>query len=171
MIRQSQCMVNQYKLPIQRFLGVHIDNHLSMKYHIEHSESPSLIGRMRIARMKFVNATLLIRLYKIFTRPYMDYACTALTTLSKTQTHKLEVIQNRCLRYARRAVDSTCISNNELHSHRNIVSVEHRILALADIWWKKSSKNNDNIINFTYHQQSDSRSKTPLNIIEGNRFL
>ena len=142
-----------------------------MKYHIEHIESPSLIGRMRIARLNSVSATLLIRLCKIFTRPYMDYACTALATLSKTQTHKLEVIQNRCLRYERRAVASTCISNNELRSHCNIVSVEHRILALADCWWKKSSKNNDNIINFTYHQQSDNRSKTPLNIIEGNRFL
>ena len=70
----------------------------------------------------------------------MDHVYTALTALIKTQRHKLEVIQNRCLRYARRAVDSTCISNNELHSHCNIVSVEHRILALADSWWKKVSK-------------------------------
>ena len=62
----------------------------------------------------------------------MDYACTALTQLSKLQRHKLEVIQNRCLRYARRTVDSTCISNSELRSRCNIVSVEQRILALAD---------------------------------------
>ena len=153
------------------FLGVHIDDHLSMKYDIEHIESLSLISRMRITRLNSVNATLLIRLYKIFTRPYMDYVCTALTTLSNTQRHKLEKIQNHCLRYARRAVDSTCISNNELRSYCNIVSVEHRIPALADSWWKKASKNKDNIINFTYHQQSESRSKTRLNIIKGNRFL
>ena len=70
----------------------------------------------------------------------MDYACTALTALNKTERQKLEVIQNRCLRYARRVVDSTCISNNELCSRYNIVSVEQRILALADIWWKKASK-------------------------------
>ena len=152
-------------------MGVHTDNHISMKYHIEHIESPSLINRMRIARLNSVNVTLLIRLYKIFTRPYMNYACTALTTLSKTQRHKLEVIQNRCLRYARKAVDSTCISNNELRSHCNIASVEHRIFALTDNSWKKASKNNDDIINFSYHQKSDNRSKTPLNIIKGNRFL
>ena len=88
----------------------------------------------------------------------MDYACTALTTLSKTQRHKPEVIQNRCVRYVRRAVDSTCISNNELRSYCNIASVEHRIFALTDSWWKKASKNSDDIINFTY-QQSDNRSK------------
>ena len=82
----------------------------------------------------------------------MDYVCTALTALSKTQRHKLEVIQNRCLRYARKAVDSTCISNNGLRSHCNIVSVEHRILVLADSWRKKATKNNDDIINFTYNQ-------------------
>ena len=76
----------------------------------------------------------------------------ASTVLNKTQRLKLEVIQNGCLRCARRAVDSTCISNNELRSRCNIVSVEQRILALADSWWKKGSKNNDDIINFTHHQ-------------------
>ena len=67
--------------------------------------------------------------------------------LNKSQRHKLEVIQNRCLRYARRAVDSTSISNNELRSRCNTVSVEQRILALAGRWWKKASEYNDDIIN------------------------
>ena len=87
---------------------------------------------MRIARLNSINATLLIRLCKIFTRTYTDYACTALTALNKIQRQNL--IQNHCLPYARRAVDSTCISNNELRSHCNIVSVEQRILTLADSW-------------------------------------
>ena len=154
-----------------KFSGVHIDNHLSMKQHIEHVERTSLISRKIIAKLNSVSATLLIRLYKIFPRPYMDYACTALTTLSKLQRCKLEVIQNRCLRYARRTVDSTCISNSELWSRCNIVSVEQNILASADSWWKKASKNNDDIINFTYHHQSDNRTKTPLNVIKGNSFF
>ena len=84
---------------------------------------------MRITKLNSINATLLICLYKIFTRPYMDYACTALTALNKIQRQKLEVIQNCCLCYARRAVDSTCISNNEIRSCCNIVSVEEHILA------------------------------------------
>ena len=151
-------------------LGVHIDNHISMKLHVEHIERASLISRMRITRLNSINATLLIRLYKIFTRPYIDYACTTLTALNKTPRQKLDVIQNRCLRYARRAVDSTCISNNELLSRCNIVSTEQRILALADNWWKKVSKNKGNIINFTYHHQSD-KTNTPLNIIKGNKFF
>ena len=89
----------------------------------------------------------------------MDYACTALTTLSKTQRHKLEVTQNSSLRYARKAVDSTCISNNELRSHCNIASVEHRIFALTDNSWKKASKNNDDIINFSNHQNQTTDQK------------
>ena len=153
-----------------KFLGVHIDNHLSMKHHIKHIERASLISKMRIAKLNSVNATLLIRLYKIFTRPYMDYACTALTQLSKLQRHKLEVIQNRCIRYARRTVDCTCISNSELRS-RNIVSMEQCILALADSWWKKASKNNGDIIDFIYHHQTSNKSKTPLNVIKGNKFF
>ena len=107
-----------------KFLGVRIDKHLSMKQQIKHIERASFISRMRITRLNSVNDTLLIHLYKIFTRPNMDYAYTALTTLNKSQRQKLEVIQNRCLRYARRAVDSTCNSNNELRSRCNIVSVE-----------------------------------------------
>ena len=45
---------------------------------------------------------------------------------------KTEVIKKCCLCYARKAVGSTCISNNELRSHCNIVRVEQLILALAD---------------------------------------
>ena len=89
----------------------------------------------------------------------------------KTQTQKLEVIQNCCLRYARRAVDSTSIYNNEFRSRGNIVSVEQRILAIADSWWKKASNNNDDIINFTYHHQPNNKTKAPLNIIKGKKFL
>ena len=126
---------------------------------------------MRITKLNSISATLLIRLYKTFTRPYMDYACTALTVLKKTQRQKLEVIQKPCLQYARRALDSNYTSNNELRSRHNIVSIEQHILALADSWWKKASNNNDDIINFTYHSQSNSKAKTPLNIIKGKKFL
>ena len=129
-------------------LGVYTDKRLNMKQHIEHIDRASLISRMRITRLNSVNATLLIRPWKIFSRPYMDYAYTALTAVNKTQRKKLEV--NRFLCYARRAVDSTCISSNELCSRCNIGSVEQRILALADSWWMKTSKNKDDIINFNY---------------------
>ena len=126
---------------------------------------------MRIIKLNSINANLLIYLYKTFTRPYLDYACAALTVLNKTQKQKLEAIQSRCLRYARRAVDSTYISTNELRSRCNIVSAEQRFPALADSWWKKASNNNDGIINFIYHHQPNSKKKTPLNIMKGKKFL
>ena len=68
-----------------------------MKQHIEHIERASLTSRMRTTKLNSVNATLLILLYKKFTRPYMDYVCTAQAALNKSQRHKLEGIQNRCL--------------------------------------------------------------------------
>ena len=43
-----------------KVLGVHIDNHLSMKRHVEHIERASLISTMRIARLNSINPTLLI---------------------------------------------------------------------------------------------------------------
>ena len=51
---------------------------------------------------------------------------------TQQKTDKNEVIQNRCVRYARRAVDSTCIFNNELRSRCNTVSVEQHIPTLAE---------------------------------------
>ena len=54
-----------------------------------------------IARLDSTNATLLIRLYETAVRSYMVCACTALTALNKSQRHRLEIIQNRCLHYAR----------------------------------------------------------------------
>ena len=175
-IIKGNTSISMYGQPLKvtntaQFLGVHIDNHLNMKLHMEHIERSSLISRMRITRLNSINTTLLIRLYKIFTRSCMDYACTAFIALNKTQRQKLEVIQNRCLRYARRAVDSTNISNNELHSRCNIVSVEQRILALADSSWKKASKNNDDINNFTYHHQTNNKTDMPLNVIKRNMFF
>ena len=131
--------ISMYGQPLKvtesfEFWDVHIDNHLSMKQHMEDIERASLISRMKITKLNSINAALLIRLYKTFRRPYMDYACTALTVLNQTQRQKLEVFQNRCLRYARRVFGSTCISNSELRSRCNIVSVEQCILAIADSW-------------------------------------
>ena len=52
-----------------RLLGVYIDKHLSIKLHLEDIERASLISAIRITRLNSINATRLICLYKIFTRP------------------------------------------------------------------------------------------------------
>ena len=54
---------------------------------------------MNVTRLNLTNTTLLICLYKIVVRQYMDYA--ALATLNKIQRHRLEVIKNRYLRYVK----------------------------------------------------------------------
>ena len=93
----------------------------------------------------------------------MIYACTALIALNKIQRYRLELIQNYCLCYARKAADSTCISNDELCSRCNILSVEQRVLALANNWWQKASGNKDDIAKQIPTQK-------PL-FIKCNRFL
>ena len=118
------------------------------------------------------NDTLLIRLYKTFIRPCMDFVCTGFIALNKSQKHRLEVVQNRCLHYTTTAVASTCISNKKRRSCCNLVSVEQRILALANNLWKKTSGNIHKIVNFAYHHQINTNTKAPLNITKSNnRFL
>ena len=75
-----------------RLLGVITDNHSNMKLKVEQIERVCLMSRMNITRLNSTNATLLICLYETFVRPYMDYACTALATLIKSQRHRLEAI-------------------------------------------------------------------------------
>ena len=67
--------------------------------------------------------------------------------------------------------DFTCISNYELRSCCNIVNAENRILGLTDSWWRKTSKNNDYIINSTYHHQTNTIARKLLNVIKVNRFF
>ena len=132
----SDTSIAMYGQPLKviqpKFLGVIIDSHLNIKLHVKHTKRVCLVSRMRVSRLNSANATLLLPLYKIFIRPYMDSACTVVNALNKSKRQRLEVIQNLCLHYARRTVDSTCISNNELLSGCNAVSVEQRILALAN---------------------------------------
>ena len=54
-----------------------------MRYHVEHLERACHKSRMNIAKLNSINATLLIRLQEVFVTLYMNYACTALTTLNK----------------------------------------------------------------------------------------
>ena len=57
-----------------KFLVITTDNYLSMNYKMEHTERVCLLTRINIARANSTNASLLLRLYKIFVRPDMDYA-------------------------------------------------------------------------------------------------
>lgn len=87
-------LVSIYRRPLKvnespKFLFVHVDNHIkTMKLHVEHTEWHPL----RITWLNSIKTALLIPLYKIFTRPYMDYSYTALTAFNKTLRQKLHVI-------------------------------------------------------------------------------
>ena len=111
-----------------------------MKLHVEHIERTSLISKIRITRLNAINTTLLVRLYKIFTRTYMVYACTALTALNRKQRQKLKAIQNLCRQYARRAVGSTCIFNNELRSRCNLLAQNNTFLPQQAVGERKPLK-------------------------------
>lgn len=106
-----------------------------MILHLEHLEKASLVSRVNVILPNSTNTTLLIRLYKIFVRRCRDYTFAALTALNKTQRQRLQVIENRCLRFARGTVDSICISHDELSSRCSIVSAEQRIFAIANKGW------------------------------------
>ena len=132
--------------------GVITDNHSNMKLKVEQIERVCLMSRMNITRLNSTNATLLICLYETFVRPYMDYACTALATLIKSQRHRLEAILKPMQKWQLILpvfltikfflIISTCC---------NTVRVEHYILPVAKNWWGKPSNNYDEIVSFTYH--------------------
>ena len=83
--------VTMYGQPLKvtlsiKFLVITTNSYLSMNYKMEHTERACLLTRINIARVNSTNASLLLRLYKIFVRPDVDYAYIYIYNCTKQDT-------------------------------------------------------------------------------------
>ena len=67
----SETSIRMYVQPLKinppvKFLGVIVNNHLSMKLYLEHIERACLVNRMNITRLNSTNANQLIHFYNFF---------------------------------------------------------------------------------------------------------
>ena len=109
-----------------KFLGLHIDEQLSWKVHINHlsktlSKNTGVIYKLKSS---FPQGILLL-MYSTLILPYLNYGVLAWGNSLKTQIEKLHLIQKRALRI---------ICNVGFRTHTNPLFHSHRILKLEDIY-------------------------------------
>lgn len=89
-----------------------------------------------------INAKTALTLYKCKMLPYIDYADILYNEMDQTQTKKLQILQNRCLRIAfrlnrRTNVDNlhvrNCILNVENHRIRHLLTYMHSIVQVSNL--------------------------------------
>ena len=150
-----------------KFLGLTIDQKLSFTNHITTIKS---IAKSRTLRLQSLhhskygpsNSTM-VRLFKIFIRPLLEYGHIATITANKKHMNHWESIQTSFIRHTFKL---PYIHNNHTRKLANLPTITDRLLQLSDKWYNKAITVNKEIINFIeQHVRKDSRLKTPYNII------
>ena len=115
-------------------LGVTFDKKLKFECFLQKlrkrfSSKLSLMCRLRGTNWG-TNPETLLRLYKAFIRPILEYAAPILLCLTKTRMKKLQVLQNKALRMALKAHYRTRITT--LHEQSGVEYIEDRLKTLAN---------------------------------------
>ena len=131
--------VNQAK-----FLGVKIDQWLSFKSHFEdiHNRSKKRLNVLRVLARAGVEPKVLMKLYKIYVRPILEYGSLSFIAAPKSQLDKLQKIQNEGLRICLRL--PSYIRTGLLHECASIEPINDRLLSL-----------NSHLLRKMYYQNPD----------------
>ena len=108
-----------------KFLGLHIDEKLTWKTHI--NNLCKLLSRNKKRRLKSaLPQSILLILYSTLILPYINYGVLAWGKSLKTQLDKLFLVQKRVIR---------TICNADYRAHTNPLFYHHRILKAEDIYY------------------------------------
>ena len=115
-----------------KFLGLHIDNHLTFKYHIDEiskkiSKSVGLLYKLS----NFFPNNILKIIYSSLIHPYLIYGIEAWHSTSKNYTNKIFVLQKKAVR---------AINHLEYNQHTNDFFKSNQILKLEDQFKLQISK-------------------------------
>mgnify|MGYP001950330936 CR=1 FL=1 len=107
-----------------KFLGIHVDHHLTFKYHINEisrklSKSVGLLYKLN----KFLPHNVLKIIYSSLIHPYISYGVEAWYGTYKNHTNKILVLQKKAIR---------AINNLDYNDHTIDYFRENRILKLED---------------------------------------
>ena len=110
-----------------KFLGLHIDEKLNWKIHINHlckllSKNTGVIHKLK----SVLPQNILFMLYSTLILPYINYGVLAWGKSHKTQLGKLFVVQKRVIRI---------ICNANFRAHTNPLFYDNQILKLEDVYY------------------------------------
>ena len=113
-----------------KFLGVEIDGILAYKKHTDSvvDRASRRLNVLRVLASNGTDASTLMRLYKIYVRPIVEYGSAAFMSAPKTQLTRLQQIQNEAIRICLRL--PRYIRTDLLHEYASIEPIFVRLLML-----------------------------------------
>ena len=113
-----------------KFLGLEIDGILAYKKHTDSvvDRASRRLNVLRVLASNGTDASTLMRLYKIYVRPIVEYGSAAFMSAPKTQLTRLQQIQNEAIRICLRL--PRYIRTDLLHEYASIEPIFVRLLML-----------------------------------------
>ena len=150
-----------------KFLGVHLDEKLSFKDHFETIQTLTIkrLNVLRLLARNSVEPNILMRLYKIYIRPIMEYGSFSFIAAPKTHFSKLQKIQNEALRVCLRLPGY--IQIGLLHECASIETFNERLLNLNQRLLGKMFRHNIDIKNLveSYFEEDSLQSASPISTV------
>lgn len=129
-----------------KYLGIILDKRLTFKKHIEYTIKKANVALVTlyplIGRKASLNRKNKLLLYKLAVRPILSYGCPALTGIAKTNTRKMQRLQNKFIKII---LNKPWFENTDsIHQDTNIQFLEHYFRKLCDSF---ESRNRELLIN------------------------
>ena len=110
-----------------KFLGLELDSRLSLKKHYDEKVRAAKI-RLNLFKMLArggVNSKTLVRLYKTYIRPLIEYGCIATTAISKSTQNEFQKVQNEFIRVCLNL--PSYIRTDLLHEAASLETIKERL--------------------------------------------
>ena len=152
-----------------KFLGIEIDNCLSFKNHFD-SITNKATKRLNVLKVLAYNGTepkTLMKLYKSYIRPIIEYGSIAFISASKTQMDRLLSIEHNAIRTCLRL--PRYIRNSLLHEYASLEPLSVRLIKFNKKLLNIMKTNNSHIQTLlANHIPTHDRALSPLDILSEN---
>ena len=130
--------------PSARFLGLQFDSKLTWGPHLKKlkSECQRMLGIMKMISYQSYGATqaCLMKIYRTYTRPKLDYGSIVYASATRTELQKLDVVTNEALRIATGAFTTTPVESlyvladeTKLEERRELLSLRYYLKTRAQL--------------------------------------
>ena len=128
-----------------KFLGIEIDKLLSFQKHVDaiYNRATKRLNVLRVLAQSGTDAKTMMKLYKIYVRPIIEYGSISFMAAPKSQITRLEKIENDAIRICLRL--PKYIRNSLLHEYASMECVSSRLMRINTNLICKMRQNNEHI--------------------------
>ena len=151
-----------------KFLGVTLDQRLSLEEHVENTLKRCNLRLLQLYGLKHKpSSKVLLVIYKSFIRSLVDYCPVVTLCLKDYLLNKLELMQNKFIRFAFHLPRTTTKAN--LLARSGLVSIQTRCENLSKTWFENASSTNESIIDVVHSSkyfEGFNNRKPPMKILK-----